>query len=213
MFTYPEYYKASRGDRGPESLEEFYAKGVFNLGKMDPEFYQTVDSIAEQVSTKITKEGKLDKSGLLIDFSGIFSLDGVEKLGEHITPRLENELYHCNLYMDKIYCYRNVFCEKRSASWLWHWDNNPDEIFKIIIYLTDVDNNQGPFEYMVDENGAPIIKKSTRTGHDNWKKPPNGSRVLDNEIAAMKKRGGKAVRVPGKKGTVIVFNNNICHCC
>lgn len=217
MYTYPEYYKAAMTAYGGD-IHGFYKKGVFHPGAFgavllntEEEFNQLVEHVAGQVAKKIPSHGKADKSGLLIDFSDIFSLDGVEKLGDFIVPPLEKDLYGCNLYVDKIYSYRNVYCEKRSASWLWHWDNNPDEIFKIIIYLTDVGRDEGPFEFMVDENGDPVMKHSTRTGHDNWNKPPNGSRVLANEIKSIKDKGGKSVRVTGKRGTVIVFNNNIVH--
>ena len=148
---------------------------------------------------------------MLTDFSDIFSLEGVSVLADEIVPVLEKNLYGCHLFVDKVYCYRNHYFTERSASWLWHWDNNPDEVVKIIVYLTDVDDDCGPFEYVVGANGKPLLKKSTRSGYNNWKKPPNGSRIPEKDVEHEIRRGGKTVRVTGKAGTVVAFNNNVWH--
>jgi len=76
------------------------------------------------------------------------------------------------------------------ASETWHWDNNPDFVFKIMIYLNDITEKQGPFEYKY-----PIEYKE----HDN---SDRNSRINISEV-------GK--KVVGKKGTTIIFPTNIVH--
>ena len=54
------------------------------------------------------------------------------------VPFLEEKRFGCNLYVDKIYIYRTLRLKKRESSYLWHYDNNPSEIVKNIIYLNEV---------------------------------------------------------------------------
>lgn len=200
MLTYPEYYRAAVKAAGndQDAIDRFYNTLFFDFGrKLD------VSEVAAQVKQRLDKV-PVHKNGLLADYSGIFNFEGLGKLADEIIPVLEKNLYGCNLFVDKIYCYRNHHTGTRSSSWLWHYDNNPDEVVKIIVYLTDVDDKSGPFEYALKANGAPDFRHTTRSGYNHWKKPPNNSRIPEGEI-------GKTIRVSGEAGTLVVFNNNIVH--
>jgi hypothetical protein len=212
MLNYPEYYKKAAENYGspPGAISKFYQTGIYHIGSLSERYHELVKEVGAQVKNKIDEVEKVKKS-LLTDYSDIFSLQGPADLADEIIPRLEKDLYGCHLFVDKIYCYRNHYYPERSSSWLWHWDNNPQEVVKIMIYLTDVDDSMGPFEYMMNPDGSIPIKKTTRTGYNNWKKPPNNSRITEREIDKLIKSGGKPVRVTGQAGTVTIFNNNVWH--
>ena len=100
-------------------------------------------------------------------------------------------------------------CE-RDSSYIWHYDNNPNEIVKNIIYLNDVDEDNSPFEYLSKTNGKGYMFNSYRQGPEKWNKAPNGSRVTE-EVKELKVSGHTSQKVTGPKGTTFAFNNNTCH--
>lgn len=212
MLTYSEHYKKAVKEYGGNVslIDKFYQIGVFDAISLSKKYYELINCLSKQVSDKIDKvESKTP--ALLTDFDDVFSLNGIIELADEIVPQLEENLYGCHLFVDKIYCYRNHHYKKRYSSWLWHWDNNPQEVFKIIIYLTSVDDECGPFEYISGPDKSVLMKKSTRTGYDNWKKAPNGSRINKEEVQSILDRGGSRHRVIGPPGTLTAFNNNIWH--
>jgi hypothetical protein len=78
------------------------------------------------------------------------------------------------------------------VSEVWHSDNFPATDFKIIIYLTDVGAKQGPFEYKYPVEYVtprPFLKlRDTRRAYD-----------------------GQGRLVTGRRGTTLIFKNNIIH--
>ena len=204
MKSYPEYYQDLLSDKEDCS---FYNCSIFELGRRSDLFYETVKKIGLDLGKKMDSV-EVHSTGLLKDFSEIWELKGLEVLADEICPILEKELYGCNIFVDKVYCYRNIYSAERDSSWLWHWDNNPDEVYKVMIYLSDVGKENGPFEYLVSKNGVPVKKASSRTGISEWKK--QNSRVGEKEMTRLLK-AGKTVKVIGEAGTQVAFNNNVVH--
>ena len=212
MLSYPEYLKKCRATSDFEkkkTLEEFYSLGVHVMHDLKP-IEDCIKEASEFLSFELEK-AKVDETGLLRSFSKIHDIPGVQYIGSQVASALERELYGCHLFVDKIYCYRTEFATERKASWLWHYDGNPDEMFKIMIYLNDVDEEASPFEYLVNKDGGIEHRKSTRVGNGNWRKAPFGSRISENEIAKYVDAGGHTVKVTGPQGTRTCFNNNIVH--
>lgn len=85
-----------------------------------------------------------------------------------------------------------VSTEDGWVSELWHSDNFPPTDFKVIVYLTDVSNQQGPFEYKVPVEYVPsnsdLDWQDTRYAYD-----------------------GSGKKVTGPRGTTVIFKNNIVH--
>jgi len=148
---------------------------------------------------------------MAIKYPDIHALDGLHDLAGQVVPMLERELYGCNVFVDKIYVYRNNFAKERKSSWIWHYDNNPREVFKTMIYLTDVDEQHAPFEHMQNADGDGLMATPTRHGATCWTKPPNNSRIDEGSIKVFKEHGCKANSVLGPKGTATVFNVNCIH--
>lgn len=78
------------------------------------------------------------------------------------------------------------------VSELWHFDNFPADAFKILVYLSDVEEEQGPFEYKV-----PVDYRPPRPGL-----PLQSTRCAED---------GQGQVVLGGPGTTIIFKNNIVH--
>lgn len=214
MFTYPEFLiEAQKSFSGKKKDGvDFYKSGVYaTKTNTSPEYLEAIEGISQYVG-EYFDEHPPSAGELLTNFSGVFKLNGLDVIANSIIPDLEENLFGCHLFVDKIYSYRSHLGERR-ASWLWHWDNNPDEVVKIIIYLSDVnDDEDGPFEYLRNpETGlAPIIETS-RSGYNHWKKPRNNSRITDQEMKSFANQGYVPYTVHGLKGTATIFNNNCAH--
>jgi len=209
MISYPDYLKKCKERCGAHnSLPDIYSIGVHPLGLAD--CMTSIVDAAKYLDSKF-ETAQIDPTGLLRVFNDIHSIPGLEKIGSVVASSLEDTLYGCHLFVDKVYCYRTEAATERKASWLWHYDGNPNEIFKIMIYLNDVDDESSPFEYLVAKDGAIEHRKSTRIGKGNWKKAPGGSRVPESEIKLTIDSGGRTVKLLGPRGSAVCFNNNIVH--
>lgn len=81
---------------------------------------------------------------------------------------------------------------------LWHRDHEDLKVFKIFIYLTEVDETTGAFAYI---KGTHINGKY---GHINPVNPPHGVLMSDDELHEILSNDQDALQVySGKKGTLI----------
>jgi hypothetical protein len=132
-------------------------------------------------------------------------LDGLSELCEPLLEQIEQQVYRSAVIVDKLYVYRSVVSRRQpQASWLWHFDNHPREMLKVIIYLTDVDDGSAPFEYLCGHDGRPV-----RGG-------PIGPLARDGRVpmAAIQDRlaaGARCEAVTGPQGTVLLFDDNVIH--
>lgn len=142
---------------------------------------------------------------IAVQLKDYLHVDGLQDLCSLIVPELERKVYCSYVIVDKIYIYRSLVSRQPAqVSWMWHYDNHPNEILKIMIYLTDVDNESGPFEYLrsIQSHGAALM--SPRPLFENTRVPPKTvKRYLLN--------GHECHKVTGPRGTMILFDNNIVH--
>jgi hypothetical protein len=133
-------------------------------------------------------------------------IDGIENLITPIAEAMEENVYGSYVQIDKVYIYRTVPTQQpRSVSWVWHFDNHPREILKVMIYLTDVDEDRAPFEYLRD-------KKSLKAISGRPLAPLYGdSRIPAKVINRSLSNQGESCRVIGPAGTTILFDNNVIH--
>ncbi len=132
-------------------------------------------------------------------------LDGIEALCEPLIDRIEQCVYQSAVVVDKAYVYRSVVSRRQpQASWLWHFDNHPREILKLMIYLTDVEAGTAPFEFLRGADGRPVrgepIGPLARDG-----------RVPLAEIQDRLAAGARCETVIGPRGTVLLFDDNVIH--
>ena len=207
IMEYKEYLNKARKSfgAGTTTPDEFYEKGTHPIDKtkLTSEYMLNVESLAEKLKAYFDSK---PQTGMAIQYKdNIFDFPEIGNIANEIVPILEEDLYGCNLYVDKAYMWRSLPFPKRDISWLWHYDNNPNEIYKVMIYLTDVEDDSAPFEY-VEKNGKGFVIQGTRQGPKNWSMPSDKGRVSPDKIVFHKQ-----IRVSGKQGNIVVFNNNVVH--
>jgi hypothetical protein len=133
------------------------------------------------------------------------SVEGVRELGDAILPEIERRLFGSFVIIDKVYAYRNLVTrQKEQVSWLWHYDNHPTEVVKIMIYLTDVGPLNAPFEF--------VRRKATGEPLGFSPKPLLGdSRVNASRVDELVANGHEIVKATGPKGTMLIFDDNVLH--
>ena len=138
----------------------------------------------------------------LIDVRG---LDGLEEFCAAVVPVIEERMYGAHVLVDKVYVYRSpVSRQQPQASWVWHYDEHPREVLKLMLYLTDVTGDTAPFMFLArGGDGRAVI--GTRT-------PLYGqSRMSPARMARFQASGCVARAVTGPRGTLVLFNDNVIH--
>jgi Phytanoyl-CoA dioxygenase (PhyH) len=111
--------------------------------------------------------------------------------------------------------------EERMYSQQWHRDYNDRRLVKVFLYLNDVGELNGPFEYLSGSHGlGPLANKYNRTGDDGYRAYPNNEEVerfllsystvkLDGVEECRRHNGGAPANIPvrilctGPAGTLI----------
>jgi hypothetical protein len=192
-------------------LDEFYHNPVVEIDNsvLTKEYYDLV----KEASIVVKKElDNLPQEGIMVNTNDIWKYEYyLTKIANIIVPFLEEKRFGCHLYVDKVYIYRTLKLKERQSSYLWHYDNNPSEIVKNIIYLNKVTNKNSPFEYLANKKGNGILANPTRTGPNNWNPAPNNSRITNMELFELSKKGYEGRKITGDLGTTYSFNNNAIH--
>jgi hypothetical protein len=135
-----------------------------------------------------------------------FGLDGVRELCEPLLEEIERVIYGSYALVDRLYVYRSpISRQEPKASWRWHYDNHPREILKVMVYLTDVREDTAPFVYLRERSsgrfmpGAPLTPLFC------------SSRIPTEQIAHHLANGWEEHPVTGRRGTVVIFDDNIVH--
>ena len=145
-------------------------------------------------------------NAITIELADPFALDGLHELCDPLLADLEKSVYGSYTIADKVYVYRTLVSSARpQKSWLWHFDNHPREMLKLMIYLTDVDEGHAPFEYVRGTaDGAPLYGSPIA--------PTFGtSRLGGEQIERHLRNGWERCRVTGPRGTMILFDDNVVH--
>ncbi len=132
-------------------------------------------------------------------------VDGLEELCSHLLPQVERTIYGSHAAVDKVYVYRSLVSHHPpEVSLLWHFDELPPQLLKIMIYLTEVDEGSAPFTYLRPSGPSTAVFGARRPlgGH---------SRISDLRIAGYQARGCSIQPVTGPRGTTILFHANVIH--
>ncbi len=176
-----------------------------------PDFFSDVfNTTVKTLADNIKRDLNLIKDDLMPKHPNIFKYKKeLETLSKELVPMLEKTRYGCYLYVDKIYIYRTAPIKERESSYIWHHDNNPDEILKNCIYLNKVTEKNSPFEYLMDSNKKPHVKESTRTGKNNW--ISKNTRINEEVNRLINNKKYISNKVVGNRGLVTSFLNNVAH--
>jgi len=181
MITYKEYYeickKSYKNDlKTDKNLYEFtydmpdisyfgdkYLSLVTDISSFLDEQYQNKDNIYNVPGQNPDKQP-------LCRYKKPWEIPNIEKLANILIPYVEKTIFNCNLYAMAAYAYKTkpgIYDSKSVGSLLWHIDNHPKEVVKIMVYLNDVDNTTGPFE-ILDKQGSGYKFPTTRVSCNEW---------------------------------------------
>ncbi|MAK54348.1 MAG: hypothetical protein CML17_00605 [Pusillimonas sp.] len=211
--NYKEYFIKCREEYSQENkptLDEFYNNPVITIPQriFDQKYYEVIETLSSKVKLSFDNQ---PQQGLMLKSQNIWEYkDLLTSVANYLVPFLEQERYGCHLYVDKVYIYRTLKINKRESSYLWHYDNNPKEIVKNIVYLNDVTEDNSPFEYL-GRNKIGIAMEPSRKGPTQWNSAPNNSRIDKKQLYELHKKGYSGVKVIGQKGKVVSFNNDCIH--
>lgn len=124
-------------------------------------------------------------------------LDVYEHLEPLIAPILSS-YYRSNFYLREVDCYRSQPVKQEfMGSFAWHRDNYPPGSLKVMLYMTDVlSEEDGPLTFAVGSHKGFEPELGFR-----------GPRIPRDQVEGRM----KVQPCLGKKGTVILFNNNGIH--
>jgi hypothetical protein len=141
----------------------------------------------------------------------------VEHIAQVIIPEIETQLYGCNLQLSRYHIYQNKFTNGEVDELntnVWHWDNHPNTVINVIIYLEDIDHYKSHIQ-ILEHNGRAITMPTNRTGTKNWG-PKTHMRYKKCQLNGTHLRefmyyGYKPLSIVGSAGSCLIFSKNIIH--
>jgi hypothetical protein len=220
MKTYAEHYKrcleinpvTSSGDKY-DSLYDLSIDADFLA--TDERYFSLVEELAKDIRYRLDNNlGCYNGSSFARYVNDCLEIESLKALVNHVAPQVEREIFHCGIQVEFVMPYRNnPTKEKPAASWLWHYDDCPREFLKFVVYLNEVTEENGCFQFMVDEkNNAPIVPSSRHTPHMGiGQQLYKGSRIPPKVIDEICKKGGRQQSLIGPPGTYGMLTPNIMH--
>lgn len=142
---------------------------------------------------------------ITIQLRNPLAIDGLEELCAPLVTQLERRVYGSYAMVDKVYAYRSpISRQSPQSSWLWHYDNHPHEVLKLMIYLNDVSEQSAPFQYLRSVKSLDPVLGSLSPLYGE-------SRVSNSFVTGHLMNGFEIHKVIGPAGTLILFDNNIIH--
>jgi hypothetical protein len=146
-----------------------------------------------------------DRDVISLQMIDAASVAGVAELSEALLPGVERRIFGAWVIVDKVYVYRNLVTRQpEQVSWLWHYDNHPTEVVKIMIYLTDVGDLNAPFEFVRRKDTGDALAFTPRPLLGN-------SRVAAAKVDELIGAGHEVVKATGPRGTMVIFDDNVLH--
>ena len=191
---------------------------------IDDRYYELIDIIRDKLHKR--KSFKcVTKSAIRWHIKDWNELPEMRELASIVIPPIEENIFHCNANIEHIHPYKNIENKgNQRGSWKWHWDNCPYEYIKLIIYLTDVTENNGCMQYIeskVDSiRTSPFLAKksfdktgikSTTGGWSIKEKEKIDLDIYKSRIDSSIIDNNKVINDIGKKGSYTIFTPNIPH--
>ena len=218
MKTYQEHYEFAKKNYNSKSDENKY-KDLYGLTldaeifEANEKYYNIVSKISQKVHEKINKKNGVLEKNLATYLNEWGDIGEMSDLLDHIMPDIERKVFKSNAQVEFLHPYRNKPSNNPESSWLWHYDDCPDEFLKMVIYLNEVNETNGAFQYLENEEGDCPMIHSNRIypGHNGSPQKFAKSRIPQHEIDKKTSEGYKAKNLVGSMGTYCLMSPNIYH--
>ncbi len=217
MNTYKEHYNLCK-----KTFQESYASSyndVYDL-RLDQEIFEKdekyltlVKKIGEQVHNKLNNKQDVLENQWATHLNGWRDIPELDELFSTIMPEIEKKVFKSNAQIEILHCYRNKPGVNPDSSWLWHYDDCPDQFLKLVIYLTDVTEDNGCFQYLQNGSGEFPMVPTNRT-HPRHNGQPfffKGKRIPPQETQNRIDEGYAINSLVGDAGTYALMHPNIYH--
>lgn len=135
-------------------------------------------------------------------------IDGIEVLCQKVMPEVEKHIYGSNVevassYTEMKFVRREATAEVR----LFHSDRHYEDTVRMIIYMSDVDEDSAPFEYLRHKE----TKKTVRIKTADHPRYTRNGRIPEEVLNDYLDNGYERIKITGKKGTMVLFDSKIIH--
>ena len=216
MTTYKEHYSKCLESTSIESPKRAYDLSIDTTFLDEVLDFSSYDSILKSLSKKISD--RIDSGKGVVRKAAADYLDEWRDIPEMLSfanlvmPHIEEQIFGCHAHIQFVMPYRNIHDGTQEASWLWHYDDCPNEYLKFVVHLNDVDQENGCFQYLQEQDGRVSVVESKRKVPG--KKGPQlyaGSRVPAEVMEEKIKQGAEIKSLTGGIGTYAMLTPNIFH--
>lgn len=221
MQTYKEHYQKSREVSNTSPVENPRYNSLYEVSvdrtflKTDERYFDLVSRVAKKITYKFDNDiGCTTNGSKFVKYLNEWrDIEELEELTKYVMEQIEQNVFHCKLQIEFVLPYRSLSTDQKPlASWLWHYDDAPREFLKFALYLNDVTEDNGCFQYIGREKGAPILPSARLSPYQGiGKQFFPGSRVPQEAMKKLSEEGYVAQNLTGKQGTYVLFTPNIIH--
>ena len=219
MKTYREHYEVCRRFYNGPIIKDLKYRNLYDLTvdasflENRPEFAKLINEICPIINDRFDKRRDVVEKEMAIYLNNWREIEQLEKITEIITSEIEQRVFHSNCHVEFLHIYENKKNVKPLSSWLWHYDDCPQEFVKFIVYLNEVNENNGCFSYLEDENGNANVIQSYRTSPYLRSFPQiyPKSRIPKQVIKNKLENGWQIKNLIGQQGTNALLSPNIYH--
>ena len=206
------YYKTNLiftfNNKKNSKVTELKKNGVSIVGK-----YKNIQKIKKKFNYYFSKKRRnlttrKDKGGYFFLRKNLLK-NFYDEIDDFLKSDLDNLLkkyYKSNydIYWVEIIRSYPILNHNDNKSLLFHFDDNPNSVLKTFIYLNDQDEDSGAFKTLLKKDSEKI-KKSGFLSYTTKDRKKN-QHMIENYIMDRKVKTFK-----GKKGSILIFQNNIVH--
>lgn len=219
MKTYKEHYDKCRENYTKSIDEKSNFKSAYdmtiaeNVIEKNEEYVRLVDVIAQKVSKKFDEYEGCFRDQHAVRLNDWHDIEEIAEFADLVMPQIEAKVFKSNLKVEFVHPYRNLAGQKnKTSSWLWHYDDCPPEFLKLVLYLNEVTEKSGCFEYISDPKGeVPKIKSSRIGPQQRTRQVFPSSRVPEDVVSELLEEGYSFKQLVGGKGTCAVLTPNVIH--
>jgi hypothetical protein len=209
MKTYNEHYEQckilwSSKVTGADVLGLNFIENSFEIND------SIFDAVVDQTSNALARDSLVSYRPFSKHLKDPRFIPAVKNLAKEITRQVEEQLFGSYFNIEFIHCYENLHKNiQESSSWLWHFDNCPDEYIKIAFHINQSTENNGCMKILLDKNSLPLRMKSDRyKPNDKYRR---ASRLSHKQVNSLKQDGCTEKCILGGRGSNFVFSPNILH--
>ncbi len=220
MKTYKEHYEYCKSlynlnSSKYKSIYDLRVDNNFLDNIIDETYYKLIKIIRDKIDTKIKNNQGIFLDKHAIRVNNWSDINELEELTQIFMPIVEQDILGCNGKIEFLHPYRNLPSNgSEESSWMWHYDDCPDEFLKFFINLNTVTPNSGCLKYLQSSDGnTPTVKTYNTVAGIRSTAPPvyERSRIPNSVIEHELNKGGKIVDVIGDPGSYAICTPNIYH--